>query len=210
MTGNIDINVQSTGRNLRALAGNLNGIILLDARGGRVANNAFIDAMYGDVVREIFSTINPFTKTDPYTNFECIIVPLSIADGQVTATPSAFIATDKLSFASQALLNLKTERIQMQIRTTPRQRVSTISAAELLNPFVQVVGTLDSPRLAVDETGVLVSGGAAVATGGLSLLAKGVWDRISRAKDPCKQVSDQAIEQLGPRLPQLVLQQPAE
>ncbi len=197
----IDINLQSTGTDLRALAGNANGVVLVDARGGRIANNTFVNALFGDVVREIIDTINPFSKTDPYTEFECIIVPLSIADGRATANPSAFISTSKLRFVSAASINLKNERIEVQVRTTPRQRVSTMSAAEFLNPFVQVVGTLGTPRLAVDETGVLISGGAAVATGGLSLLAKGFWDRISQSKDPCQRTSQKAIEELGPRFP---------
>jgi hypothetical protein len=63
-----------------------------------------------------------------------------------------------------------------------------------------------APRLAVDETGLLISGGAAVATGGLSVLAKGVWDRMSRSKDPCNQASDRAIELLGARFPDLEIE----
>jgi hypothetical protein len=69
-----------------------------------------------------------------------------------------------------------------------------------------VVGTLAKPQLAVDETGVLISGGAAVATGGLSLLARGLWDRLSKAGDACNQVSDTALEQLGERLPDLAIE----
>jgi uncharacterized protein involved in outer membrane biogenesis len=206
MTGDIDIDLHSTGTNMRALAGNSSGVIFINTRGGRVTSNAFIHAIYGDMLEEILSAINPFRKTDPYTNFECIILPITITDGQVTSAPNAFMSTDKMRIAGRASLNLKTEKIRIGVRTTPRNRVSSISAAELMNPFVQVVGTLASPRLAVDEAGVLMTGGVAVATGGLSLLAKGLWDRLSKSKDPCKQVSDQAIEALGPRLPELVIE----
>jgi hypothetical protein len=37
----------------------------------------------------------------------------------------------------------------------------------------------------VDPKGALFSGGAAVATAGISILAKGVWDRMFQAGDPC-------------------------
>ena len=50
----------------------------------------------------------------------------------------------------------------------------SVSAAELVNPYVQIVGKLAQPRLAVGETGVLITGGVAVATGGLPLLARGI------------------------------------
>ena len=71
----------------------------------------------------------------------------------------------------------------------------------MFNPYVQLVGTLAAPRLAVDEAGVLITGGAAVATGGLSLLARGLWDRLSKAGDACTQVSKQALKELQGRVP---------
>ena len=102
-------------------------------------------------------------------------------------------------------INLKTEEIRVGIRTTPR-RIMSISAGELINPYVQVIGTLAKPQLAVDEAGVLITGGAAVATGGLSLLAKGLWDRLSKSGDPCKQVTEAALSQLGNRMPDLQIE----
>jgi hypothetical protein len=55
----------------------------------------------------------------------------------------------------------------------------------VLNPYVKIVGTLAEPKLTIDEKGMLVSGGAAVATGGLSVLARATWDRLPRGDDPC-------------------------
>lgn len=44
-----------------------------------------------------------------------------------------------------------------------------------------------NPSLALDPKGVALSGGAAVATAGLSILAEGLWDRwIATAKNPCE------------------------
>jgi hypothetical protein len=56
-----------------------------------------------------------------------------------------------------------------------------------------------APRLAVDEQGALISGGAAVATGGLSILARAAWDRLNRSSDPCGDVATQALEALSGR-----------
>ena len=57
------------------------------------------------------------------------------------------------------------------------------------------------PALAVDEEGVLISGGVAVATGGLSVLAKAAWDRLSRSGNPCKTAHEEAVEALGSEFP---------
>ena len=52
----------------------------------------------------------------------------------------------------------------------------------------------------------MITGGAAVVTGGLSLLAKGLWDRLSKSGDACKQMTDVALKQIGDRLPDLAIE----
>jgi hypothetical protein len=205
MVSEVDVDLRATGTDLRTLAGNAYGGFYLNLHGGRFTQNEFIAAIYGNLLEEILNTINPFRATDPYTEVECFIVPLSVVDGQVSGAPNIFASTDKIRMAAQGSLDLKTEKIKVNVRTTPR-RIVSFSAGELINPYLQIVGTLTSPRLAVDEAGVLITGGAAVATGGLSLLARGLWERLSKAGDACKQVSEQAFKELEGRLPDLVIE----
>jgi hypothetical protein len=200
MTSDLDMDLRSNGADLRTLAGNAHGFIYIDTRGGRLKLGEMITAIYGNMLEEMLNTINPMRKKDPFTDFECLIVPLTVEDGMVTGAPNIFASTAKIRAVTQGSVNLKTEEIRIGVRTTPRQ-VLSISAAELFNPYVQVVGTLASPRLAVDEAGVLITGGAAVATGGLTLLARGLWDRLSKAGDACTQVSKQALKELEGRVP---------
>jgi len=200
MTGDFDIQLDSSGSDLRTLVGNLDGVVFVDTRKGRIANSRAFQAIYGDMLTEILSVINPFYKSSPYTDFACIVLPLEIVDGSVTGTPSSYISTDKIRMTPKSVVDLKTEKIEMNIRTTP-QRGLTISGGEILNPYIKIVGTLAAPRLAVDETGALVSGGAAVATAGLSILARAAWDRLSRSKDPCADTAKNGRDMLGDRFP---------
>jgi len=85
---------------------------------------------------------------------------------------------------SNGSVNLVSEAIDFNFKTAARGGLG-FSAGELLNAYVEVSGTLSKPRLTVDAKGTLVNGGAAFATGGLSILATTLWDRISRQKDPC-------------------------
>ena len=205
MTGDMDIGLRTAGNDLRTMAGNLNGVLFMNTRGGRIEKNEFVAAIYGNLLEEILSTINPFRETEPYTDFECAIVAAEVNDGIVTGAPNSFFSTDKIRLVTKSTIDLKTEKIRVGIRTTPR-KILSISAGELINPYVQVIGTLAEPQLAVDEAGVIITGGAAVATGGLSLLAKGLWDRLSKSGDPCKQVTDTALSQLGDRMPDLQIE----
>jgi hypothetical protein len=168
-------------------------------------HNRFIQAIYGNMLEEILNTINPFRKTDPDTDIECVIVPLTVTDGNVAGAPSVFMSTSKIRLVAQGEVSLKSEKLQATVRTTPRRMLS-VSAAELVNPYVKIEGTLAAPRLAVDEAGILMSGGAAVATGGLSLVARGLWDRLSQWGDTCGQASKQALEELDGRMPEMVLE----
>lgn len=200
MTGDIDIKLDSTGLDTRTLAGNATGMILVDARGGRLTNNQALQAVYGGVLSEILNVINPFYKADPYTDIRCVVLALALDDGQVASAPVSFIATDKIRVTPTSTIDLKSEVIETTIKMRPQQGLK-ISTGEILNSFVRVTGTLAEPRLAVDEAGVLVSGGAAVATGGLSILAGMAWDRLSRSKDPCTDAADQSKEELADRFP---------
>ena len=202
MTGDININAAATGNDLRTLAGSLTGILLLDTNGGEIPNNRMMQLLYGDALNEILATINPFMKSEPVTAFRCIVIPLDIADGELEANPAAFVRTDKLNLTFRPEIDLKTERIDVSIRSTPRT-VLSISAAELINPYIKVIGTMAKPSLAVDEQGVLISGGAAVATGGLSLLAKAAWDRLSRSSKPCESAREEAGKALSDRYPDI-------
>jgi hypothetical protein len=204
--GSFDINLASTGNDLRSLAGNIDGVLFVDIRGGRIGHNRFVQALYGDLLDEIVSAINPFYKRDPYTTFECIVLPVAIDNGVVHGEPNSFIATDKVRMTLKSKINLATEKIDVNVRTTPRKTLS-ISAGELVNPFVKVVGTLARPALAVDETGVLITGGAAVATGGISVLARAAWDRLGGARDKCGATGERGREVLAERFPDLEIRE---
>jgi len=196
LTGDIDSRLTSSGDNLRAIARNLNGYLLADSGGGRMRNYPFLQALYGNLLDEILSTINPFYKAGEFTVFECIILPVEIVDGRASSPSNILVLTDKIRILSHAAIDLDTETMDMSVRTLPRQSLG-ISAAEIVNPYVKIVGTLSAPRLSLDQKGVLVAGGAAVATGGLSVLAKAAWDRLSRDANPCEEAGAGAREALA-------------
>ena len=194
----LNLNLEASGTDLRSLAGNSNGVLFLNGQSFTIPNNTFLKRLYGDMLNEILQTINPFSKTDPETRISCIVLPIEVSDGQLGVSPEALVRTDKIRIVSDASVDLKSEKIEMTFRTTPRKGL-TISAGEILNPFVMVVGTLAAPRLAVDAKGTLISGGAAVATGGLSILARATWERLVRSKDPCQTAAEQGLEVLRDR-----------
>lgn len=198
----LDINLTARGANLRSLAASANGALLADSRGGRSPGAPFLERIYGDAISQILNTINPFSSGRQDTALECAVIPLAFDAGKVTARPAAFISTDKVRMTVNPTINLANEKLDVNVQTAARKGLG-ISAGEVLNQFVKIVGTLASPRLAVDEQGALIRGGAAVATGGLTILAKMARDRLTRSRKPCDDTFSEASTQLSDRLPTL-------
>jgi len=201
ITADVDSRLESAGSDLRAIAANLNGFVFVDSRGGRLRSSRILYAIYGNLFDELLSTINPFYKAGQYTLLECVVLPVEIVAGRAASAPDYLVMTDKVQVISQATIDLGSEAIDLNFRTLPRKSLG-VSAAEIVNPYVKVVGTLAAPRPSLNQKGVLVAGGAAVATGGLSVLAKAAWDRVSQSADPCKDASEHGRTALAKHLNQ--------
>lgn len=196
------VNLDATGNDLRTLFSNANGIVFLRTTGGEVGKLRVLNMLYGDMLDQIFSTINPFIKSESVTRLDCMVFPIQVVDGVTASDPASFVRTDKINITIKSEVNLTTEKLDISVRSTPR-KILTISAAELVNPYIKIVGTLAKPTLAVDEQGVLITGGVAVATGGLSLVAKAAWDRLARSGDPCKTMFNEGVKALSPQFPDI-------
>jgi hypothetical protein len=92
--------------------------------------------------------------------------------------------TKQLTILSQGVIDLNTEKIDLSFNTKMRTGIG-ISAGMLINPFIKVGGRLTSPAIEMDPAGTIIGGGLAVATLGISMLAKSMTDRFLSSKDPC-------------------------
>ena len=95
-------------------------------------------------------------------------------------------------------LDLSTEKLNAKFHTQARKRLG-IGMSDLATPFVEIGGTLASPRLQLDSVDTLVRGGAAIATVGLSFLAKKANDRLFSDRNPCRTAVRLADEDLSSR-----------
>ncbi len=177
----MQVDVAASGDNLRALASTLGGRARFVGAGGRIPRaNALSSAFLG----ELFRTLNPMAKRHEFTDVVCQAYLFRMKDGVLNTDPAIAVRTTDIDVVSNGRLDLTTEAIDFNFKTAARKGLG-FSAGDFINPYVKVVGTLSKPRLTVDPTGTLVNGGAAFASGGLSILATTLWDRMVRQKDPC-------------------------
>ena len=138
------------------------------------------------------SPIIPSDNPRDHVNLKCLISSFGLVNGVLIPEPGLFIKTDLLELEANGTIDLHTEALDISFKTTAGKAYET-SLGELLTPYFKVEGTLAKPSIVLDTTNVLIQGGAAVGTAGLSVFFKAAVDRIkSIGKDPCVEFLDSA------------------
>lgn len=182
-TFDVDIALSGKGRTLRDLAGGLNGYARIVGGRGKLKSNA-MKAFTNDFFYELISTLNPFVAQDSYTNLHCVALLATVEDGRLKGKPLLVMESDQLNIFANARIDMKSEKVDVNFNTVPQKGLG-ISLSNLVNPYVKMYGTLANPALTLDPESTLIEGGAAVATGGISILVKGFYDRYLTAQHPC-------------------------
>lgn len=174
---------EGVGGSIRAIMASSNGNLSFRQGGGKV-REVFGSALFKDVLLQVLRTLNPLGRSRDYQLLECGIYDVSIEDG-LAEIDNFIIQTDSMTTVARGEVNLRNERLEIAFRAKPREGIG-ISLGTVANQLLEVRGTLASPRIRLDAGRTATTTGAAVATGGLSLLARGLWDRLSAEGDVCK------------------------
>ena len=180
------VRIKGGGKSVRAIMAGLNGDILATLGEGRI-NNKAVDLVGADLVTEVFTSLNPLARKDDYTQLTCAVVRMSIVNGVATADKGIAVETTKMNIVGSGTINLKTEKLDLAVRPRPKEGLG-LSLGGLAG-LVRVKGTLAEPRVGIDEMGVAKTGlavGAALATGGLSMVAQGLFDKGTEGAPPCQ------------------------
>jgi uncharacterized protein involved in outer membrane biogenesis len=188
----IGFEVEARGSTVRELAETANGQLRIIGGSGRTANTG-LDQKLGSFGFDLLNTVNPFTAREAHTSIDCWSAAFVIEEGVLKMRPGLAVRTDRVDITANGTINLHDERINLNFRNAPRRGLG-LSVAGLVRPYVAISGDLARPRLALDTTGALVSGTAAVATGGVSVLLTSLFDRASTATSPCEAVIAAADE----------------
>lgn len=69
-----------------------------------------------------------------------------------------------------------------------------MSLGDLAHPFIKIGGTLADPKIIFNPKAALIEGSAAIATAGLSVLAKSLWERWIGTRQICEKVAGEAVK----------------
>lgn len=185
----VAINLRGNGGSVRAIMAGLNGDIQIVMGKGRV-NNTLINWGGGDILTQLMSSLNPMAKKEDYTPIACSVVRFKVTDGMAHAPKGIALETDKLDIVGDGAANLKTEGLDFGIKPNVKEGLG-VGVGNLAG-MVRLTGTMASPSVGVDTVEAAktaLKAGAAVASGGLSVLGGALLDKTgvtSSSGSPCQ------------------------
>jgi hypothetical protein len=166
------------------MASGADGSLVIVASPGKLDPTA-LDLLSFNLLREMRDVLNPFKSQDRTTELECAILAVVLEDGVASFEPLA-MRSDQMTVVGHGKLDFQTEKIVLVWTAKPRKGIG-LSAGSITNPYVKLGGTLSAPALDIKPLEAVTSTGVAVATAGLSIVARGFWDRATAERKVCAQ-----------------------
>ena len=184
-----------SGSTTRELASSLSGYVNVTMDEGKVLNTG-LDRLTNSFLQELSNALNPFQDQQETTNINCAAAFASFEEGKVLGKPAVVVDTPNVKMLADVALDLETEKIQAQFKTVPQKGLG-FSMSSLVNPYVEVTGTLSQPRLSLNPTNTVVGGSIAVMTGGISILVRNVLERMTTSGNICVTRLQKANEKMA-------------
>lgn len=188
------LTAKAEGLGLRALAGTLDGKLLVTGGAGSLKGTAMRFATES-FIAQLLTTLMPALESDnPDTELECTVLAATASNGVVALAPGFVFRSQRVDLSARGEIDLRDESLAIRFDNQAREGLG-LSAASLVNPYVQITGSLSKPKLGLDVKSSALAGGAAVASGGLTVLAKPLYGRFLNRKNPCDTALERWAEQ---------------
>lgn len=182
----IELRLRGLGNSVEALLGSANGRIELAIGAGRF-NKKAAKLPLGAIIATLLDAVNPLSQQGPFQELQCAVLQFDIADGIATSNRGLALRTAALNVLGSGALNLRTEQIRLRFKTAKRHGFG-LNLLGIADKFIYINGTLRKPHIAVDPGQLLIEGGMAWATVGLSILYDQLLTRLTAFNDPCETV----------------------
>lgn len=189
-----DLDVRGKGAGLRQLLAGLDGEVTVVIGEGRIQVR-LLDLAGANLLSQVVGAVaDPRAKERPTARLKCGVLRASVKSGEATFEQGIGIETEKVNILGAGTIDLKTEAVDLGIRSEARQGLG-VSAAGIASKMVRVKGTLAEPKVGVDVLGAAETAarvGGAVMTGGLSLFGEAAFGALTSDEPPCKRALGKA------------------
>jgi len=178
------------GKSPSALANSFTGRIRLSLGPGKI-NKKIINWIETDFISNLYTSINPFSETLPYSQLECGEARLAFTDGIAVFEKGIAVETQKVAMIASGQIDLGRETLDFSLASTPKEGIgSTLGVSGIM---AKLKGRFTDPKVSMDEWEVskrLLSIGSSILTLGKSALMETVLERLTRESSLCQTVID--------------------
>ncbi len=191
---NLDIYLKGQGKSVADLMADLNGDVVASLGEGKIPAR-YLKFLSADITSTLMELINPFGKKIDSAQINCAVCDFNIKNG-MAKSDVIIVDNPRSTFLSKGTINLKTEKLDFNIETHPKEGIGTqdtaklsISLSKITKPF-KLGGTLANPSLEID----IVGSGTTI---GAVLLGPVGWSYLlvsgsSGKANPCKKALETA------------------
>jgi len=172
----------SRGASVPQIVAALEGEVAAEVQSARI-QSGWVDLLGSDLLLQLVDAINPLTGEDEELALECAAAYLDVNAGVLRSSEQIVAETPDSIVRGSARINLNDGDLRATFQPTARGGLG-IGLGDL-SGMVRLDGNLADPNLELDAGGTLRAGayiGAAVASGGMSILAKGLFDRTRNSR----------------------------
>jgi adhesin HecA-like repeat protein len=182
----LDVRLSGAGDSLQTMLGSADGHVEVVLGGGRLSRKAAALPLGGLLVT-LLDTINPANLARAFDNLECAVLQFEIANGIATSTRGLAVQTESVNAIGGGAVNLRSQELDLHFKTVQRKGLG-INLLGIAGGSISITGTLEDPKVSIDPQGLILRAGVAWATGGVSLLAGDLVNRLTASGDPCDAV----------------------
>lgn len=181
--GNVDIfaNGTSVGSTYRQLVNNMNGrlVAIVDKS---VMQTGGLKFLKDNILTQILSLLKIDTSKASQLDLTCAVVRADIAGGTAVFPRGIAFDSKQLTIVSDGRVNLLNDKLNFTIEPSMNKLMSG-NVTQALASFIKVGGTLDNPKVGIDDKQALKTIVGVAATGGVSYLGSQVF--LNGDGSPC-------------------------
>ncbi len=185
------VELDGSGTSPHDLASTANGRFHVSLTEGSI-ESSILDSLGDSLFLSILDALNPFRKKESRTELECGVIAGVIEDGEVILDPLG-LKTTKVTTVATGTIDLGTEELSINFASKARRGIG-LSTSTLTNSYIKIGGILKKPSVELKPVTAAAKTGLAVFTAGISLLAEGLWNRVSSEADICTRMAEEVDE----------------
>lgn len=169
------ISLKGTGSTARSLVDSLSGQVIAVVEPSKLQSGQ-LKVLTNSFISQLLSILKVDTKKQGTIDLKCAVVRADFNNGTITFPKGIAINSDKLDLVSNGTLNLRNDKLDLNVNAY-RSGVADVSIVQALSNLIKIGGTLQSPKIAIDESGALKTIAGAALSGGTLTGAQMLLDK---------------------------------